>query len=305
MNSLKTILAAALIALLFAGCNKDKADNSPKLIFKFKFDPNQERLGNLGNAQPMPSGHAGQSPRFNAMSAHYIELAPGPLTPVGQGTVLYLAPETTAGGTKAIDFEKSTFAKDGETFFSIPIKDVLAGDYEFLRVSLAYQNYDVRLYVDTTVTYGGFSLHVVDSSYSTVASFIGYNTYVKSYQAKNHTFSVNANKLQGYWGFEYEANYSGYPFNFYTQGQAPGTTVVNTMPNSPIPPGSCLVTGPFSGDKLHITGNETKDVVVTVSLSTNKSFEWVEVVNDGKWEPSKGESIVDMGVRGMIPSAQY
>ncbi|HLP53250.1 MAG TPA: hypothetical protein VK154_20315, partial [Chitinophagales bacterium] len=118
----------------------------------------------------------------------------------------------------------------------------------------------------------------------------------------------NDDKPQGYWGFEYSANFSGYPYNLLTSGQAPAgaTTVVNPFATTlGVPAGSCLVIGQFSGDKLHITGNETKDVVVTVSLSTNKSFEWVEVVNDGKWEPSKGEHIVDMGVRGMIPTAQY
>ena len=36
-----------------------------------------------------------------------------------------------------------------------------------------------------------------------------------------------------------------------------------------------------------------------ISLSTNKSFEWTEVVNDGKWAPTKGEQVVDMGIRGM------
>ena len=53
--------------------------------------------------------------------------------------------------------------------------------------------------------------------------------------------------------------------------------------------------------RLRITGNETKDILVQVNLSTNKSFEWTEVVADGRWEPAKGEQVVDMGVRGMIP----
>jgi hypothetical protein len=64
------------------------------------------------------------------------------------------------------------------------------------------------------------------------------------------------------------------------------------------------VTGPFSGGKLKITGNETEDIVVVVSLSTNKSFEWIDVKPDNKWEPLKGETIVDMGLRGMIPSIE-
>jgi len=28
------------------------------------------------------------------------------------------------------------------------------------------------------------------------------------------------------------------------------------------------------------------------------------VVADGKWEPSKGEQVTDMGIRGMIPTVK-
>jgi hypothetical protein len=290
-------IAAVLIALiLFAGCKKETT-TEPKLIFKFKFDPGQERLGNLGTPDTLPSGHAGQSPNFNAMSAHYIELAQGPFTLLGKGAVLYRAPETSVGGANAIDFEKSRFAKDGEAFYEVPLKDVTPGNYEYLRVSLAYQNYDVYLYIDTTIS----GIHIEKESPCTVASFIGFNSYVKTYKVKNQDITVNANKSQGYWGFEYSTDFYGYPYNLLTDGQAPA----GSFNTSPIPQGSCLVTGAFMGAPLRITGSETKDVVVTVSLSTNKSFEWVEANNDGKWEPSKGEVIVDMGVRGMIPSVKY
>ena len=62
-----------------------------------------------------------------------------------------------------------------------------------------------------------------------------------------------------------------------------------------------MVTAAFTPGKLKINGNESSDIVIEVSLSTNKSFEWNEVVADGRWEPGKGESVVDMGIRGMIP----
>ena len=51
-----------------------------------------------------------------------------------------------------------------------------------------------------------------------------------------------------------------------------------------------------------ITGNETKNIEVQLSLSINNSFEWQEVNVDGKFEPSVGENVVDMGLRGLIPS---
>jgi hypothetical protein len=309
MKKVLQLLTAAVLLAAIAGCDKDKKDNTPKLIFKFKFDPTQERLGNLGNPQPLPTGHAGQSPVFNAMSAHYIELAQGPLTALGQGAVLYRAPEVSTGGNAAIDFDKSTFAKDGEMFFEVPLSEVAKGDYEYLRVSLAYQNYDVSMLIDTTIYVSGVGNYDIYKDVPcTVASFIGFNTYITSYKIKDETIAVNANRAQGYWGFEFKTDFYGVPYQYKTSGQAPAgaTTVVNPIQaTSPIPPGSCLVTGPFSGGKLRITGNETEDVVVTVSLSTNKSFEWEEVVNDGKWEPLRGEKIVDMGIRGMVPSVVY
>ena len=52
---------------------------------------------------------------------------------------------------------------------------------------------------------------------------------------------------------------------------------------------------------LVITGAETNDIVITVSLSINKSFEWHEVTADGYYQPEIGEYVVDMGVRGLIP----
>ncbi|MEO6305857.1 MAG: hypothetical protein ABIP51_22110, partial [Bacteroidia bacterium] len=60
----------------------------PQLIFKFQFDSTQARLNNLGLPSTIPSTNAAQSPTFNGMSAHYIEMAPSSTTQVGGGTVL-------------------------------------------------------------------------------------------------------------------------------------------------------------------------------------------------------------------------
>ncbi|MGZ5220512.1 MAG: hypothetical protein ACXWC7_10545, partial [Chitinophagaceae bacterium] len=106
MNSkLFSSLIVSILSLLLFSCKKETTKNvEPKLIFKFKFDPNQERLNNIGQPETMPAGHAGQSPSFNTMSAHYLELAPTALTALGKGVILYKAAETTAGGSNAIDF---------------------------------------------------------------------------------------------------------------------------------------------------------------------------------------------------------
>ena len=87
-------------------------------------------------------------------------------------------------------------------------------------------------------------------------------------------------------------------------GQSSGTTVVNPLFNSsPIPAGSCVVTGQFAST-LHITGSETEDLTIVVSLSTNDSFEWVEHGGNAVYEPLQGDTVVDMGIRGMIPLVQ-
>jgi hypothetical protein len=295
-------LFIAIVSILLSGCSKeeDNINEGPYLILRFKFDSTQARLNNVGQPSVMPAGHAGQSPVFNKMSAHYVELAPTATTMLGAGAVLYRATETSAGGSNAIDFEKSYLAGDGQSFLVTPLRDIPAGTYEWLRVSLAYQNFDVKFLIDTTINTVPFKGDFV----GTAAGFIGFRTYLKTLTIKNQSLTVNANKDQGFWGFETTVNFGSLTFPFITSGQSPAgaTTVPNPIfATSPIPPGSCVVTGAFVNNKLTVTGSETSDIIIEVSLSTNKSFEWVEVNADGKWEPSKGESVVDMGIRGMIP----
>ena len=288
------LLLLLFLALGLVSCTKEDADppvedptdGGPRLILKFRFDSTQVRLNNLGGASTVPAGRGAQSPRFNRMSAHYVEFAPTATTQLGQGDVVYFAPETTMGGANAIDHDLGLNVADGQAFVNIPLSDLGPGTYQWLRVSLAYQNYDVRFYYNE-VGYLG-----------TIASFIGYNTYISSFLVHDSTVTVNANKPQGYWAFEVQDPPMPIPV---TEGQAPGTTVVNPIFNtSPIPAGSCVVTGAFQAP-LTITGNETADVVITVSLSTNKSFEWTELDGDNKFEPVNGETVVDMGIRGMLP----
>ncbi|WP_343795174.1 hypothetical protein [Gaetbulibacter jejuensis] len=285
---MKTLnLFTCLMCLLLFACSEDNDDNqqanNPNLVIKLKFDPNQERLNNIGEPATIPSGNAAQSPNVNRMSANYIELAPGAFTALGDGEVIFSGDETTAGGNNAINFQNAQFAGDNETFLTIPLSDVTAGTYEWVRVSLAYQEGEIDFLLNGT-DYTG-----------TLGSFVGYNTYITSFDLNGETIDVNGNKLQGFWAFEAEG--------FVTQGQAPegATTVPNPLfDSSPIPQGSCVVTGEFENG-FTITGNETQDIVITLSFSINNSFEWTEVNADGKYEPSAGEQVVDMGLRGLIP----
>jgi hypothetical protein len=288
MKKIFVVIMLAAIVIPFISCSKDQDDeiNQPMLIVKFQFDPNQARLNNLGQVSTVAAGNAAQSPIFNTISSHYLELAPNANTQLGQGTILYHAPETTVGGSNAIDFSQSMVVSQGETFLEIPLSQVAAGSYEWMRVSLSYQNYQINVR-SAGVDYAG-----------TLASFVGYNTYLDTFNIGNAIFPVNGNKAQGYWAFALNDN----PYS--TSGQAPAgaTTVPNPIAaTSPIPSGSCVVTGKFANN-LVIDGTETNNVVITLSLSINNSFEWHEVTADGKYEPAIGENVVDMGLRGLIPT---
>jgi hypothetical protein len=283
----KLLVTTFLLALMipFFSCSTDD-NEEPMLIVKFKFDKDQARLNNLGQPSTVASGNAAQSPTFNSISAHYLELAPSATTQLGNGAILYHAPETSVGGSNAIDFSQSKIVGQDEVFLKIPLSQLQSGSYEWLRVSLSYQNYSIKIR-NQGVDYEG-----------TLASFVGFNNYIGSHSIGNNIFPINGNRAQGYWAFAL----NNQPYSSSGQAPAGATTVPNPIAStSPIPAGSCVVTGKFPTN-LVITGNETKDVTITLSLSINNSFEWREVIQDGKFEPSQEENVVDMGLRGLIPT---
>lgn len=299
MNAKNFLYLALGAILLVSACKKDPdpieppAEQGPRLIFKFKFDSTQVRLNNLGQPVTVAPGNEAQCPKMNSMAAHYIELAQNDFTALGAGEILYRATENTVGWSNAVMFDDLNLVAEGEEAFSIPLSDVAAGSYKWIRLSVAYQNYDIKFKSNSYVGWG------------TIASFLAFNTLINDYMIKTQTINVGADKLQGYWGFEANIPFFGY---YTLTGEAPAgaTTVVNPNPNSPIPAGSCVITAQFedaNGNPLNlsITGNETEDIIVTVSISTNKSFEWIENSGDNLYEPAAGDTLVDMGVRGIIP----
>ena len=92
-----------------------------------------------------------------------------------------------------------------------------------------------------------------------------------------------------------------YTFGSVSQGDGVNVTVVNPISStSPIPDGSCVVTGKFNTPLIVLESNDD-DINVTLSFSTNNSFEWLDLVPDGKYEPLVGEEVLDMGLRGLHP----
>ncbi|MEC4004227.1 hypothetical protein OX283_006140 [Flavobacterium sp. SUN052] len=287
----KLILLVILFSasLFFHSCSDiDDTAAEPKLIIKFKFDPNQVRLNNLGQVSYVPFGHAAQSPIFKAISSHFIEFAPNENTQLGDGQIVYHGAETDLGGANAIDFSQAKIVAEGEAFLEIPLKSLAIGSYEWIRASISYQNYQIKIRKpSSSIEYDG-----------TLSSFVGFNTYIGTHAIGNTFFQVDGNKPQGYWAFAL----NDFPYSSSGQAPAGATTVPNPIAaTSPIPLNSCVVTGKFN-TPLVISGIEKKDVVITLSLSTNNSFEWIDSNNNGKYDPSQGENVVDMGLRGLIPS---
>ncbi len=311
----------SVIMFLAWNCSNDDAieepaenDSTAKLRLQFGFDPDQERLDNFGNPSTIPQGNATQTPDFNSMSAFFIELVPTQFTQLRDGAVIYEAPQQTAQNSSPFDeavvFSDAIVSDENEIFLEIPIKDIPIGNYEYLRASVTYQNANIRFNLKNLPSPLPTNL---DNQKGTLASFIGFNTYIQDLTVSSQTLTIEADRQQGFWAFEpqLDAPYQ----DLYTQyvnssgilsGQAPigGTTVVNPLAQFGVelPAGSCIVTGAFD-QSLNITGEETEDVTLTLSFSINNSFEWIDNNNNGEWDfnlnDNTVEPLVDMGLRGL------
>ncbi len=305
MTQNKWILSFLLLSTFsYISCDKvitqPNASNA-KVNFVFQFDETQDRLDNFGNPAELPEGHAAQTPEFRKMGAHFLGLYPDKWTPYSQGVQLYKGEETDKGGSPAVDFQKLQLTSDGETFLESNISDIPAGTYEWLRISVAFQDYQVNYNLNEIPFIGDLT-----NEKATVASFLGFNNYIEDYQIDNLLLDVNGNRNQGFWAFETDFQDELSTYNDVFSGQSPegATTVVNPLFNSsPIPAGSCVITGQFD-PPLVITGEETEDIDVTLSFSINQSFEWEDLNGNGVLDfnvsnPVENEKVVDMGVRGL------
>ncbi|WP_338767205.1 hypothetical protein WAF17_05360 [Bernardetia sp. ABR2-2B] len=314
MNNLSnksTLFLFLLLVGFLSSCETEKdtpnpSESTAKVRFEFRFDPNQERLDNLAQPIGIATGNAAQTPIFNAMSVHYIEFAPSATTQLGEGQILYKNEEVSSsknGFTTAIDFSKAIISPEGEVFLDVPIKDIAAGKYEWVRASVAYQNLSIN-YDLNNIQVGNDNINLPNQE-GTIAGFIGYNTRINDFTVKDKTISINDDKKQGFWAFETMISLPqyGYTSTDVSQGQSAGTTVVNPLAaTSPVPAGSCVITGSFD-NALTITGKETEDITVVLSFSIKDSFEWKDTNSNGKWDINVGnqvtEQVVDMGLRGL------
>jgi hypothetical protein len=300
---MKKLLILIVLSTILSSCKKDLViQYDPLININLLFDKDQERLNNIGQPSIIPTGHAAQTPAFNSMSVHYIELAPTQLTKLGDGNIIYKGVETSLGGDNAIYFDRASQSEDGKPYFSIANRLVKPGTYEWVRVSVTYQNYDILYNIN------GLAFGDLKNQKGTVASFVGYNTFLNDVKPNKIQKGIHGNKKQGFWAFEtsFAAPFDVYNDVYTGESPANATTVVNPLfSTSPIPQGSCVVTGKLT-TPLVITGKETKDITVDLSFSINKSFEWVDDNKNGQLDfyadATKGttEKIVDMGLRGLV-----
>jgi hypothetical protein len=260
--------------------------SGPRLRILLDVDPDQVRLDNFGEPAPEPpTGHAATDPDFLLIGAHSAELVPNEFTLLGAGVQLFDSPHMQG----AVDFGQLPVVAPGEELASVSLSELEPGTYEFLRVSVSFQQYRVTGHAD----FGGMEI----STPVEVASFVEGSTYIDSYEIGDDLVQVGGVRDQGYYGAW--SQYTGV-----MEGQAPvgATTVPNPLDaTSPIPVGSCVVTASFE-PPLVLGGDEQGDLTLAVTLSSNRSFEWIDD-GDGKWQPF-AEQVVDMGLRGMTVVVQ-
>lgn len=308
---INSLLFFTFFALLLGACNKEEPtelphgqEDGPVLRVVFVMDSSAARLDNLGDPVTVAAGNAAQHPDFEVLGLHFMGLYADKFTPYDAGQSLFVTPTTEAGGVAAIDFDEELFLTETDNEIQIPLSQVAAGTYEYFRASIGYQKYSVDYNLSGASSSPNWPAGISDDIdvKGTVASFLGYNTYIHQYTIASSVIDVNANKLQGYFGLETEGEVAGYPINEVTLGDAPQTTVPNPINDtSPVPAGSCVVTGKFP-TALLIPENPTEDIRIQVVISINNSFEWVDGNGNGKYEPLLGEQVVDMGTRGVFPS---
>jgi hypothetical protein len=185
------------------------------------------------------------------------------------------------------------------------LKNITPGTYNWIRTSVAYQNFDV-VFNMLNVPFAGNFLE----ERGTFATFTAANTYITPYKVSEKMDSTKGNKKQGYWCLETKLTPAYKPYNRMFNGQSATGTITSPNPllqTAPTPLDNTILTGRFEAP-LSISGSETADVTVTLSFSNNKSFEWEETINrNGKWDfnmqPVPGqpsvERVIDMGLRSL------
>jgi hypothetical protein len=303
MHAFKFLTLITLILCSFLTSCKDK--NNAQVHFVIKFDPLQERLSANGMSTPIPAGRAVQTPNMNQIGVESLELVANNTTPVGKGLSVFQAAPRVNGSDVLTDFDQLKKVGDGATIVSIPFKKLAVGKYEYVRLAVAYQNFDILFSIQEVPFAGNFT-----DERGTFAVFLGKSNFIGSHTIASKSEKIDGVKPQGYWVFETKFPSAYVSLNRLFSGKVPDSTLTFVNPlyqTAALPVGSNFITARFD-TPLSITGQENQDVTVVLTLSTNKSFEWDEsILKNNKWDSNAQantgqpsvERAVDVGFRGM------
>ena len=298
--------AFIILSVILSGCKKAP---DPTITFTIKFDALQDRLDSNGQPTTTTTASA-QTPVFNKIGINYFELSSDANTLLGTGNILLNTPDITVAGStnKAVDFSQLKMLADGDVLVTMPLKNFAAGQYQYARLSVPYLNFDVAFNLLDVPFAGDF----LDER-GAVAAFLAPNTFITNYKVFDKTQTINGTKKRGAWSFETKLSPGYTAYNNIYNGQIPDSTITVVNPlrlTSPIPSGASVITGKFAVP-LTITGTETQNISVVLSLSINKSFEWQDKLRkNGKWDieaqantgATVYEPLIDLGLRGLSAS---
>lgn len=274
--------------LSFYSCDTSEGSNlldqevSVKSL-RIKVDVNaiQARLDDMAQESSMADTNFGVAPKVELIGIHSIELVADENVKVGKGEMLYKGAEVSAGGANAIDFRETLTMAPGEYILEVPLSQVPNGTYEWIRLGVCFQRFTVTKY------------NKGNPLTATFAAFTDFNTYLEELTIRTQDVIVYDDKKQGYFAYE---NVS----NFKEEGFATTVTVPNPLSaKAPLPENSGIHTARFD-EPLVIDRVNNKDIELTLSLSTNKSFEWNDKNRNQRWDWDIDEKVVDFGFRSMV-----
>ncbi|MEO8085643.1 MAG: hypothetical protein ABI763_02420 [Bacteroidota bacterium] len=244
-----------------------KFPEETNLRIVIEFDSTQERLDNNGEPAPIAMGHQAQSTNFNSIYIKAIKFLKDSSGGYDSGADIYYNPDLW-------------LASNGTTIDnSISAANAL-GAYNWIRVYFYQQKYQIKFKANGNEYLG------------TLLSFLWPENDGSQYLINDSTILNDSIIPQG----SYYLELTGLSSILHSE-----ITTQITQPNSlhyswPSPANLYVVTCPISPS---LVLNRPDSKTITISISTNKCFEWIENSDPAFFEPFNGDTIVDFGVRGI------
>lgn len=291
------LVVSCLFALVFLGCKKEA---NPQIQVIWQQDPFQERLDNEGRLSPVSSSNLSLSPKLNTIAVEHIELLPSDPTRLFSGATLYSANNKQTVNDTTVSLEKLVFTPQSTPLSTSPLKSLQGKTFQWVCVWLAYQSFDVRFNLNNVPNIGT----ITDES-GTFNAFLGANTFISRHKVITKEDIVNDYRPQGYWLFETNLRAAFTTYNTFYRGQLPprSVTAVNPLSATLATPRNSSIFIARLDKPITITGEEKNDVTITLTFSTNQSFEWRDNNRNGRWDIDvqniQNEPVINFGLRGM------